>query len=58
MKEVEVGGKKILLAREHGEYYAVGAKCTHYGAPLSKGTNIVPYIKCHIHLLSGWVLDF
>jgi nitrite reductase/ring-hydroxylating ferredoxin subunit len=34
---VEVGGVKVLLARENGQYYATGAKCSHYGAPLVTG---------------------
>ena len=37
MKEVDVGDSKALLVRDNGEFYAVGAKCTHYGAPLAKG---------------------
>ena len=37
MREVDVGEGKALLVREKGEYYAVGNKCTHYGAPLVKG---------------------
>ena len=37
MKEVEDGGTKVLLLRENGEYFAIGAKCSHYGAPLVNG---------------------
>ena len=37
MKEVEVEGKKVLLARDQGAYYAVSSKCTHFGASLAKG---------------------
>jgi len=37
MKEVEVGGQKVLLLKSQGKYHAVGAKCTHYGAPLVNG---------------------
>lgn len=37
MKEVEVEGSKVLLARDQGAYYAVSAKCTHFGASLAKG---------------------
>ena len=37
MKEVSVDGTKVLLARVGGKCYAVGAHCTHYGAPLVKG---------------------
>ena len=39
MKEVDVGGVgKALLVKDGSNFYAVGAKCTHYGAPLEKGT--------------------
>ena len=37
MKQVSVEGKEILLARVNGNFYAVGATCTHYGAPLVEG---------------------
>jgi len=37
MKEVEVGGVKVLLVKSRGTYYALGAKCSHYGAPLVNG---------------------
>lgn len=39
-KEVEVEGienGKVLLVNVKGKIQAVGAKCTHYGAPLVKG---------------------
>jgi len=37
MKEVEVGGVKVLLLRSRRTYHAMGAKCSHYGAPLVNG---------------------
>ena len=43
MKEVVVGDGKALLVREKGELYAIGHKCTHYGAPLVKGkVSVIP----------------
>lgn len=40
-QEVEVegvdGGKVLLVHAHNGTIQAIGAKCTHYGAPLSKG---------------------
>ena len=27
----------MLVSKVKGEYYAMGSKCTHYGAPLAKG---------------------
>ena len=43
MKAVEVDGAKVLLVKENGTFHAVGAKCSHYGAPLASGT-----IKTHL----------
>lgn len=40
MKEIECGESgKILLVKQKGEFYAVGNKCTHSGASLSKGVS-------------------
>ncbi len=39
-REVEVEGieeGKVLLCNVGGKHSALGAKCTHYGAPLAKG---------------------
>ncbi|KAJ8312313.1 hypothetical protein KUTeg_009686 [Tegillarca granosa] len=44
MKEVDIGDQKALLIKDGGLFYAVGGKCTHYGAPLSKGTILKLYI--------------
>ncbi|KAF8525825.1 hypothetical protein BU17DRAFT_83310 [Hysterangium stoloniferum] len=39
MKEVEFGeGGKVLISRLGSKVYATSAYCTHYGAPLAKGT--------------------
>lgn len=38
--EAEVEGiedAKVLLVNSGGGVHAIGAKCTHYGAPLAKG---------------------
>lgn len=37
MREVDLGCGKALLVKENGEFYAMGHKCPHYGAPLVKG---------------------
>jgi len=42
MKEVEVGGVKVLLLKSQGTYHALGSKCSHYGAPLVNGE----YVFC------------
>lgn len=49
--EVEgVEGGKVLLVNARGQIQAIGAKCTHYGAPLSKGVLTSDgRIKCPWH---------
>ena len=49
MKEVSVGETKVLLARVGDKCYAVGANCTHYGAPLIDGALVGDRIICPWH---------
>jgi NADPH-dependent 2,4-dienoyl-CoA reductase/sulfur reductase-like enzyme/nitrite reductase/ring-hydroxylating ferredoxin subunit len=49
MKQVSVDGTEILLARVRGRYHAVGAHCTHYGAPLVEGALCDERIVCPWH---------
>jgi NADPH-dependent 2,4-dienoyl-CoA reductase/sulfur reductase-like enzyme/nitrite reductase/ring-hydroxylating ferredoxin subunit len=49
MKEVSVGGTQVLLARIGGKYYALGANCPHYGAPLASGVLNGERIICPWH---------
>jgi NADPH-dependent 2,4-dienoyl-CoA reductase/sulfur reductase-like enzyme/nitrite reductase/ring-hydroxylating ferredoxin subunit len=49
MKQVSLGGTDILLARVKGKYHAVGAHCTHYGAPLVEGVLSNERIICPWH---------
>ena len=63
MKEVEVGEGKALLVHQNGEWSALGAKCTHYGAPLSKGCLGNDRVRCPWHgacfnISSGDIEDF
>lgn len=44
-----VGGEAVLLIRQEGEYFAVGAKCTHYSGPLSEGLIEGEAIHCPWH---------
>jgi nitrite reductase/ring-hydroxylating ferredoxin subunit/uncharacterized membrane protein len=37
LHRTEVEGQPILLTRHHGDVYAVGATCSHYGGPLEQG---------------------
>lgn len=46
MKEVTVGEKKVLLVCSQGQYSAVGSQCSHYSAPLVKGTPSIIF-DCH-----------
>ena len=45
MREVTVGEQKVLLVRTHGQYSAVGSRCSHYNAPLIKGKLSSLYIN-------------
>ncbi|XP_008307921.1 apoptosis inducing factor mitochondria associated 4 isoform X2 [Cynoglossus semilaevis] len=49
MKEVTVGDQKVLLVRTRGQYSAVGSQCSHYGAPLIKGTLVGDRVRCPFH---------
>ena len=49
MRQVSVEGKEILLARVNGKFYAVGATCTHYGAPLVDGVLNGERLVCPWH---------
>jgi NADPH-dependent 2,4-dienoyl-CoA reductase/sulfur reductase-like enzyme/nitrite reductase/ring-hydroxylating ferredoxin subunit len=37
MMQVKVGKRTALLVRTEGRFYALGAKCPHYGAPMEEG---------------------
>ena len=49
MKKVVVKGTNVLLARVGERCYAVGANCTHYGAPLVEGHLSGNRIVCPWH---------
>lgn len=49
MRRIELDGKPVILARVQDEYYAFGARCTHYGAPLNEGVLKEHSIVCPWH---------
>ena len=44
-----VGEEKVLLARRNGEFFAVGAVCTHYSGPLAEGLMVEETVRCPWH---------
>ncbi len=49
MRQVKVGSLDVLLVRVDGEYHAMGAHCTHYGAPLVEGVLSGKHVICPWH---------
>ncbi|KAM4699305.1 apoptosis-inducing factor 3-like isoform 1-T2 [Discoglossus pictus] len=49
MREFQVQGHPILLVNSNGVFSAVGSKCSHYGAPLSKGVLVGDRVRCPWH---------
>src|SRR4051812_32963329 len=45
----QVNGEAVLLIRDKGEVFAVGANCTHYGAPLAEGLLHEGVLRCPWH---------
>ncbi len=49
MLQGHAGGEAVLLVRRADGLFAVGAFCTHYGAPLSGGLLVDETIRCPWH---------
>src|SRR5215475_12157592 len=43
------GGEPVMLARVGDEYFALAAKCTHYGGPLNEGAIVGDTVRCPWH---------
>ena len=52
MKQFTAGEIDVLVARVKGTYYAVGATCPHYGAPLADGVLCGERLVCPWHQAS------
>jgi nitrite reductase/ring-hydroxylating ferredoxin subunit/uncharacterized membrane protein len=48
-KRVEVEGKQVLLCRENGQIFAIGAVCSHAGGPLDQGKIRDGTVQCPWH---------
>jgi len=44
-----IDGQAAILIRDKNKFFAVGAKCTHYGAPLSDGILVHNTLRCPWH---------
>jgi NADPH-dependent 2,4-dienoyl-CoA reductase/sulfur reductase-like enzyme/nitrite reductase/ring-hydroxylating ferredoxin subunit len=44
-----VGGDSVLLARSGEEFFAIGASCPHYHAPLADGLIVDDTVRCPWH---------
>jgi apoptosis-inducing factor 3 len=49
MQQISVGETDILLARVNNKFYALGAHCSHYGAPLAQGVLKGDRLVCPWH---------
>lgn len=48
MKVFEAGEKQVLVVKENGKVYAMGAKCTHFGAPLNSGCLFIKLFDMYV----------
>lgn len=48
-KKVQLNGKEVLVANVGGNYYAIGARCTHKNGDLSQGSLEGNVVTCPNH---------
>lgn len=49
MIQGRAGDEDVILARHADEFFAVGAGCTHYHAPLAEGLLVGDELRCPLH---------
>ena len=52
MRELKVGDDKrdkVLVSKVHGKIHAIGAYCSHFGAPLVNGQLFDDKVLCPLH---------
>jgi NADPH-dependent 2,4-dienoyl-CoA reductase/sulfur reductase-like enzyme/nitrite reductase/ring-hydroxylating ferredoxin subunit len=52
LRQVKVGDTPVLLARSNDDFYALGAFCSHLGAPMAQGLMNDGRIVCPWHMAS------
>src|SRR6516165_1235528 len=45
----QVAGEAVVLARNGGALFAIGAECTHYHGPLAEGVLVADTVRCPWH---------
>jgi NADPH-dependent 2,4-dienoyl-CoA reductase/sulfur reductase-like enzyme/nitrite reductase/ring-hydroxylating ferredoxin subunit len=45
----QVAGEAVLLARNGGALFAIGAECSHYHGPLAEGVLVADTVRCPWH---------
>jgi 3-phenylpropionate/trans-cinnamate dioxygenase ferredoxin subunit len=49
LRQVEVDGHELLVARAAGEFFITDNRCPHLGGRLSKGALEGTVLTCHLH---------
>jgi len=49
MKHIESGGKEICIVNVSGKFYAIGDRCGHENARLSRGSLMDTIVTCPMH---------